>query len=99
MRAAFLQAQCAPRRLLQTWIYGAETHSCWIVAEESNYQMVYCEAGFGPAFPWSTQPKGTSKPGMDGEWCAYLYEAFITSSLWNREIPGGFELMGPGERG
>jgi hypothetical protein len=33
---------------------------------------------------------------MDGEWCAYLVEAF--ARMWKGKLPTDFMLMGPGER-
>ena len=97
-RAVFRQSFVAPYEVIERWMYGAELHRCWVVAENSERQIVYCETGFGPQFPWSAQPKGANDLGMDAEWCAYLVEALIPSSMWNGETPSDFMLMGPGER-
>ena len=51
MKAAFLQRRCAPRSMVQRWIYGEELHVCWIVSEDAVEQIVDCDTGFGPAFP------------------------------------------------
>ena len=94
----FLSLRILPIKVTQTWDYGPESHTVVIVAENEHEQIVYCETGFGPAFPWRTQLKGESKLGTDGAWCAYLYECFVSSSLWGRTIPEGFYLAGPSER-
>ena len=98
MRRAFLVVRTPPREVVERWIYGKETHQCWIVASDSQHQIVYCRTGFGPDFPWSCQALGEDYLGMDGEWCAYLYEAFAPSKMWNGQIPEDFMLMGTGER-
>jgi hypothetical protein len=98
MRRAFCAAMTPPREVVQRWIYGKEPHHCWIIASNSEHQIVYCETGFGPEFPWSCQMLGEACLGMDGQWCAYLYEAFVTSRLWKGQVPTDFILMGPGER-
>jgi hypothetical protein len=98
IRAAFSSVRTTPRRVVERWAYGNELHNCWVVASDSREQIVYCQTGFGPAFPWSCQKLGETLLGMDGEWCAYLYEAFAPSNLWTGPIPGDFMLMGPGER-
>jgi hypothetical protein len=98
MKQAFLAVRIAPREVTQTWIYGKEIHRCWIVASDSEDQIVYCQTGFGPDFPWSCQFPGESRLGMDSQWCAYLYEAFAPSGMWKGAIPDDFMLMGPGER-
>jgi hypothetical protein len=99
MKRVFRQASVTPYRVNEKWIYGMELHECWVVAGDSERQIVYCETGFGPQFPWSAQPKGSNDLGMDGQWCAYLFEAFVPSGIWQGEVPDDFMLMGPGERG
>jgi len=97
-RQAFQLARVEPRVILQSWQYGAETHQCTIVATDGRSQIVYCATGFGPNFPWSVQKCGEQDLGMDSEWHAYLYEAFVCSTMWHGGIPPGFTHMGPGER-
>ena len=97
-RAALRQLLVNPYEVLERWGYTEDVHTCWVVAEDSRYHIVYCRTGFGPAFPWSTQRKGATDLGMDSDWCAYLVEAFVSSGNWS-ETPADFELMGPGERG
>jgi hypothetical protein len=87
-----------PLRLEQRWTYGGESHSCIVVAKNQREQIVYCSTGFGPAFPWSLQNLGAADLGMDGQWNAYLYECFVSSSMWSRQAQKDFELKGPGER-
>jgi len=98
MRLAFLEKRTPPREITEGWIYGNETHRCWIIASDSSHQIVYCETGFGPDFSWTCQPLGEKLLGMDGQWCAYLYEAFAPSKMWHGRVPQDFMLMGPGER-
>jgi hypothetical protein len=61
MREAFLAVRIPPRETVQRWIYGEESHCCWIIASDDEEQIVYCVTGFGPAFPWSTQRVGEVK--------------------------------------
>ncbi len=98
MKREFLAVRTSPREVIQGWIYGKELHQCWIIAGDSQDQIVYCQTGFGPGFPWSCQSPGADRLGMDSQWCAYLYEAFAPSRMWNGEVPVDFMLMGPGER-
>ena len=97
-RAAFHRALVTPYERVETWGYGPELHSCTVIASNSDSELVYCGTGFGPAFPWSAQRKGQPDLGTDAEWYAYLYEAFVGSSLWPPGPPPGFVLVGPGER-
>lgn len=89
-----------PYKIHKKWMYSHETHECWVVAECSHEteHIVYCETGFGPSFPWGRQLKDDNDMGRDDVWFAYLYEAFVSSNLWNGTIPKDFELKGPGER-
>ena len=95
--SAFARSAVAPERVLQMWMYSAATHDCYIVARTPSKQIVYCETGFGPDFPWSVQPLGDSDLGMDGMWHAYLYECIVGTEIWPA-MPENFTLMGPGER-
>jgi len=97
-RLAFQAKRIVPRQYDQTWQYGSETHLCTIVASDGVTEIVHCSTGFGPSFPWRVQEVGATELGTDGEWHAYLYEAFVTSSMWPEGPPLGFELTGPGER-
>ena len=97
-RLAFQAKRVVPRECNQTWQYGPETHVCTIIASDGLTEVVHCATGFGPQFPWKAQKVGVADLGTDGEWNAYLYEAFVTSSMWPEGPPPGFELTGPGER-
>ena len=55
MKRVFLAVKTSPREVIQGWIYGKELHQCWIIAGDSQDQIVYCQTGFGPGFPWSCQ--------------------------------------------
>jgi hypothetical protein len=97
-RSAFRSFAIEPLRIEQRWSYGGETHACFVVARSQVEQVVYCGTGFGPAFPWSVQRIGTADLGTDGQWSAYLFECFVSSSMWPHPTPENFELKGPGER-
>ena len=96
MTRAFQAVRVPPAESLQVWGYGPQSHRCWVVAANAAHQIVYCRTGFGPAFPWSLQSRGETDLGMDGQWCAYLVEAF--ARMWQGKLPEDFMLMGPGER-
>jgi hypothetical protein len=97
-REAFRSRRIAPRRVVQKWGYSAATHDCYVIAENEREQIVSCRSGFGPSFPWSLQRRNETDLGMDADWHAYLYESFVTSSLWPGGRPEDLVLMGPGER-
>ncbi|HYH46459.1 MAG TPA: hypothetical protein VEG34_12310 [Thermoanaerobaculia bacterium] len=97
-RQAFRSRRIPLRLVVQDWGYSDAVHDCYVIAEDERQQIVYCRSGFGPSFPWSSQRRGAADLGMDADWCAYLYESFVTSSLWPGERPEDLELMGPGER-
>jgi hypothetical protein len=97
-RTAFLALAVTPFAATQRWSYGSEVHTCFVVARGTSEQIVYCATGFGPAFPWSVQSVETADLGTDGQWCAYLYECFVSSTLWPHPPPIGFVLCGPNER-
>jgi hypothetical protein len=97
-RKTFRARRTAPRKVVQNWGYSAATHICHVIAEDERQQIVYCRSGFGRSFPWSSQRRGATDLGMDADWYAYLYECFVTSSLWPGDRPDNLELMGPGER-
>ena len=96
-RAAFARSTVTPERVSQAWAYSASTHACYVVARTPSKQIVYCETGFGPDFPWSVQPLGETDLGVDGMWHAYLYECIVGTEIWP-QVPADFELMGPGTR-
>jgi hypothetical protein len=97
-RSAFHRAHVTPYDRIETWAFGSESHVCTVVASNGDFELVYCSTGFGPSFPWSVQRPGQTNLGTDAEWCAYLYEAFVGSSMWLPGPPQGFMLFGPGER-
>jgi hypothetical protein len=98
-RQAFLAARTAPTPLTQSWSWGKPVeHTCIVVARDSLTQIVWCATGFGPESPWSSQAIGTTDMGMDCDWHSYLYEAFVTSTMWPEGAPDGFMHMARGER-
>lgn len=99
-RAAFRRIRCLPNRSEQTWSWiEPYEHTCYVVARDERTQIVWCPTGFGPEFPWSTQVVGEAEMGMDCDWHAYLYEAFVTSTMWPPGPPEGFACVTRGERG
>ena len=96
--AAFMAHEVPHYVVTQSWDYGDEMHACVVVAKTDDRCIVYCATGFGPSFPWSLQRLGQTQLGQDSEWCAYLYEAFVTSTMWPNGPPRGFMLCGPDER-
>ena len=96
-RDAFQSSRITPAHIKQRWQYSDQEHDCFVVACDSNVQIIYCASGFWPLFPWSAQRIGETDLEMDGEWNAYLYESFI-SGMWRGARPHAFELKGPGER-
>jgi hypothetical protein len=97
-RNTFSLVRVKPQQVTQRWQYDGELHICFIVAKNEKEQIVYCGTGFGPSFPWSVQALGAQDLGSDGEWHAYLYESFVSSSMSPHPAPSGFIHMGPGER-
>jgi hypothetical protein len=97
-RQAFARARVVPYQHVETWQYGPELHDCFIVARSDAAQIVYCATGFGPNFPWTAQRVGEQDLGVDSVWFAYLYEAFVCSTMWPEGPPDDFEAKGPGER-
>jgi hypothetical protein len=93
---AFEAVRIPPTESVQMWQYGSESHQCWIIAADATHQIVYCKTGFGPSFAWASQNRGATDLGTDGQWCAYLVEAF--AGMWKGRLPENFMLMGPGER-
>lgn len=98
MKNEFFDVSVEPYFIEENWLYGNETHQCWVVAKNDTEQIVYCQTGFGPSFLWSLQPLNEKALGMDAQWNAYLVETFTLSNMWVEEVPDNFTLMGPGER-
>ena len=99
-RRAFLAARTSPAEVIQSWSWGApdDRHTCIVIARDARCQIVWCPTGFGPSFPWSVQAIGETDLGMDCDWDAYLYEAFVSSTLWSGGLPEGFIRMVRGDR-
>ena len=97
-RKMFLEARTPIRIIEQSWQYSDERHNCLIIAQDAQTQIVWCDTGFGKSFPWSTQRIGETDLGMDCDWHAYLYEAYVTSTMWPQDPPAGFMHMAKGER-
>jgi len=97
-RDAFLAVRVPASQYVAPWQYGPEKHTCVVVASDGKQRIVYCRTGFGPEFSWSAQNIGWADIGMDSEWHAYLYEAFVCSSMWPFARPKGFVHMARGER-
>ena len=59
-----------PQPLILKWGYGkpGERYTCWLVASHRNTRIVYCDQGFGPAYPWGIVGPSDDWMGMDCHW-------------------------------
>ncbi len=72
-----------PRMIKMEWDYSDEIHDCWIVAENSEIEILYCDTGFGLSFPWSYRPKSKeyNSLGTDGEW-THIYLKHLCHQIY-----------------
>lgn len=81
------------------WDYGraGERHACWIVgrAPDGLVSLAYCDAGFGPAFPWGYLFEPDDGMGMDAQWHSGLEDAAIGAGCLS--APQGYVVPGPRE--
>ena len=86
-----------PLRLSLAWEYGRadERFECWQVgrAPDGHLLLVYCERGFGPAFPWGFVSANELSMGMDSQWHARLEDVATSAGLL--PTPAGYEVPGP----
>ena len=86
-----------PARLSLAWDYGQvdEHFDCWQVGRspDGRVLLVYCERGFGPAFPWGFVFADEGSMGMDSQWHSGLEDAAIVAGLL--PAPAGYEVPGP----
>jgi len=74
-----------PTIKLRDWDYGSpgQQYPCWIVLNDSENAIGYCEYGFGPRCPWGLLHSGDDprhqSMGMDSEWFPTFLEAFFGS--------------------
>jgi len=88
-----------PYAVEREWDYGPadQRYVCWTVLEHrpSNKGAAYCDAGFGPAFPWGLV--FLSGPhmniGMDSNWFSTLECAVRESMAWDGENPPGYQVQ------
>ncbi|MBW3570405.1 MAG: hypothetical protein KY467_04805 [Gemmatimonadetes bacterium] len=82
----------APVLRTRRWDYGEadDRFACWVVAAvpEKGIELVYCDEGFGPEFPWGFLFSDDDSLGMDAQWNWYLEEAFVRSGLWTGATGG-----------
>ncbi len=87
----------SPARLSLAWDYGkeGERFDCWQVgcSPERGVLLVYCERGFGPAFPWGVVFGEEGSMGMDSQWHSGLEDAAVFAGLL--PAPAGYEAPGP----
>ena len=87
-----------PSPVDRDWDYGApdERFECWTILEHgpSNTGVAYCDAGFGPTFPWGLVflSGRHMNIGMDSAWFATLEAAVRESMAWDGLNPSGFEV-------
>jgi hypothetical protein len=91
---SFLQP---PARLSLGWNYGHEGEriNCWQVGRfpNRNILLVYCDRGFGPAFPWGFVFADEDSMGMDSQWHSGLEDAAIGAGML--PAPANYEVPGP----
>jgi hypothetical protein len=85
-----------PRQVSLPWDYGrgGERFDCWHVgqSQDGGTWLVYCEQGFGPAFPWGFVFPAFDSLGMDSQWHVSLEDAAIGAGLL--DAPDGYEVPG-----
>lgn len=86
-----------PARLSLAWEYGeaGERFDCWQVgcSADRRVLLVYCDRGFGPAFPWGFVFADEGSMGMDSQWHSRLEDAAIVAGLLR--APPGYKVPGP----
>ncbi len=94
-RAILASILVPPQPLYLKWDYGesGQRFQCWLVgmSPDGNMRLVYCSAGFGPAYPWGHLQTAVESMGMDSQWHAGLEHAAIGAGLLdappNYEVP------------
>jgi hypothetical protein len=85
-----------PQRQDREWNYGEApaTFPCWLVATfpAANCGIVYCEQGFGPAYPWGILSLTDVHLGSDDCWHVSLEHAFRCSPPWHDRNPEDYEV-------
>jgi hypothetical protein len=96
-RSVLESALCSPRCIALAWNYGVEDErfECWCVGEAAarGILLVYCEEGFGPAFPWGYVFRAEGSMGMDSQWHSGLLDAAIGAGVL--AAPSAYEVPGP----
>jgi hypothetical protein len=86
-----------PSKINLGWDYGmrGERLDCWHIGRspDGGVLLVYCEQGFGPAFPWGFVFPLEDSMGMDSQWHSGLEDAAINAGLL--PAPDGYEAPGP----
>ena len=76
-----------PHVSMRGWDYGepSQRYACWIVLENDDTGIGYCENGFGPRTPWGLLflkddgRDGILSMGIDSAWFGTFLEAFWDS--------------------
>ena len=101
-REALLRLLTEPVLEHRAWQYGPvpQRFPCWVVgrAPAEGLAFVYCEHGFGPAFPWGCVEDDSGGLGMDAQWNWYLEEAFVQSGLWPGPVLASEPYHSPPEK-
>jgi hypothetical protein len=83
-----------PKAVRLKWNYGkpGQQFQCWVAARSENSQqyIVYCDQGFGPAYPWGIVGASEDSMGMDGQWHIGLEHAAIGARIL--EAPTEYEV-------
>jgi len=70
-RAAIQAILVLPQILHLEWNYGnqGERFECWLVGLSiRGERLVYCDAGFGPTYPWGVLDADDQSLGRDDQW-------------------------------
>ena len=87
-----------PRLVMLGWDYGdPDELPCWLIGRRSDgrYDLVYCDDGFGPSFPWGCVFPDEASMGMDAQWSVGLENAAIKAGLL--DAPPGYQEPGSRE--
>jgi hypothetical protein len=78
------------------WEYSksADLLQSWVLAwqRQRDVQLVFCDKGFGPEYPWGFIDSKSTTAGRDDSWYKTLDDAFINSGLWIGKVPEGYEV-------
>jgi hypothetical protein len=93
-RAELRSTLVSPQALSLAWDYGTpgEQFECWLIgfSKEGKKRLIYCDRGFGPAYPWGIVGAKEDGMGMDCQWHVGLEHAAIAAGIL--EPPPDYEV-------